>query len=66
MVSTFNVNDADNANNDGGVDDVNDVNDEEDADETCAEHVGGDADTARAHCWCTNRVGDYWNLKHNF
>ena len=49
-VSTFNVNDAGNANNDGGVDDVNDVNDEEDADETCAEHVGGDADTARAHC----------------
>ena len=50
IVSTVNVNDADNANNDGGVDDVNDVNYEEDADETCAEHVGGDADTARAHC----------------
>ena len=42
-----NVNDADNANNDGGFDDAIDVDDEE---ETCAEHVGGDADTARAHC----------------
>ena len=47
-----NVNDADEANDDGGVDDVNDVDDEEEdtEEETCAEHVRGDVVVVRAQC----------------